>query len=66
MIFSYAEKATLDMLSKAYLQYAIPFCFEEKITLESSEPILLSNQIYQDNLPDINIEECKKIYKKHF
>ena len=66
VIFSYAEKATLDMLSKAYLQYDIPFCFEEKITLESSEPILLSNQIYQDNLPDINIEECKKIYKKHF
>lgn len=66
VIFSYAEKATLDMISKAYLQYAIPFCFEEKITLESSETILLSNQIYQDNLPNINMEECKKIYKKHF
>ena len=66
VIFSYAEKSTLDMISKAYLQYAIPFCFEEKITLESSETILLSNQIYQDNLPDIDIEECKKIYKKHF
>lgn len=66
VLFSYAEKTTLDMISKAYLQYAIPFCFEEKITLESSEPILLSNQIYQNNLPGINIEECKKIYKKHF
>ncbi len=66
MLFSYAEKAMLDMISKAYLQYAIPFYFEERITLESSEPILCSNQIYRNNLPDINMEECKKIYKKHF
>lgn len=66
VILSYAEKATLDMFSKVYLQYAIPFFFEEKITLESSGTILISNQIYQDNLPNINTEECKKIYKEYF
>ena len=65
IIFSYAEKSTLDMISKSYLKYGIPYYFEGKLSLPSNLSLLTSNQIYQRYLPVIDIQECKQIYKNH-
>ncbi|MCI6429387.1 MAG: hypothetical protein MSA72_00620 [Lachnospiraceae bacterium] len=66
LIFSYAEKATLEMVSKAYFQYCIPMYFEEKMIFESDEPMVVCNQTYEKSLPEITSKECGQIYKKYF
>lgn len=65
LIFSYAEKSTLEIISKSYLQYCIPLFLEEKLTFESSEELLISNQTYHNFLPEVGTKECHQAYQKY-
>ena len=66
LMFSYAEKATLEMVSKTYFQYCIPMYFEEKMIFESDEPMVVCNQTYGKSFLKITSKECNQIYKKYF
>ena len=65
LIFSYAEKSTLEIISKSYLQYCIPLFLEEKLTFESREELLISNQTYHNFLPEVGTKECHQAYQKY-
>lgn len=65
LIFSYAEKSTLKIISKSYLQYCIPLFLEEKLTFESREELLISNQTYYNFLPEVGTKECHQAYQKY-
>lgn len=65
LIFSYAEKSTLKIISKSYLQYCIPLFLEEKLTFESREELLISNQTYHNFLPEVGTKECHQAYQKY-
>lgn len=66
LIFSYAEKNTLEMCSKSYLKYCIPLFLGEKLTFESREVLLISNQAYKNYMPEINTKKCHQAYQKYW
>lgn len=65
LIFSYVEKSALEIISKSYLQYCIPLFLEEKLTFESKEALLISNQTYQSFLPEVGTRECHQAYQEY-